>query len=303
VLSPWSRGGWVNSQVFDHTSVIRFLEARFGVMEPQISPWRRAVCGDLTSAFDFKHPVFGLPKLPFITAPVGEAHGYNPIPASDVMPVQESGTKPARPLPYQPNANLTGFTTAGASTTAKLALSNSAPFAGRSAHFSVHDNTLTTTPSVAAYPAGFPGQYTVAPSTSKVETVAATGPVSPTGAYDITVIGPNRFMRRFTGDLTSAGAKVTVDAEYYHQGFQPKFVFNLVNGSSAAVNFTVTTNSYGNAKPVHYHVPAGKTTQHNIHPITTASGWYDLTVTIDTDTSWSQRFSGHVETGENSITG
>jgi phospholipase C len=50
-------------------------------------------------------------------------------------------------------------------------------------------------------------------------------------------------------------------------------------------------------------VPAGKTTQHNIHPITTASGWYDLTVTIDTDTSWSQRFSGHVETGENSITG
>jgi phospholipase C len=56
VLSPWSRGGWVNSQVFDHTSVIRFLEKRFGVAEPNISPWRRAVCGDLTSAFDFKTP-------------------------------------------------------------------------------------------------------------------------------------------------------------------------------------------------------------------------------------------------------
>ncbi|MCB2747270.1 hypothetical protein KQ905_14885, partial [Listeria monocytogenes] len=34
VISPWSKGGWVNSQVFDHTSVIRFLEQRFGVMEP-----------------------------------------------------------------------------------------------------------------------------------------------------------------------------------------------------------------------------------------------------------------------------
>src|SRR6202012_5931181 len=56
VISPWSRGGWVNSQAFDHTSVIRFLEARFGVHEPNISPWRRAVCGDLTSAFDFKNP-------------------------------------------------------------------------------------------------------------------------------------------------------------------------------------------------------------------------------------------------------
>ncbi len=52
-VSPWSRGGWVNSQVFDHTSVLRFLETRFGVAEPNISAWRRAVCGDLTSAFDF----------------------------------------------------------------------------------------------------------------------------------------------------------------------------------------------------------------------------------------------------------
>ncbi len=46
-------GGFVNSQLFDHTSVIRLLETRFGVMEPNISPWRRAVCGDMTSVFDF----------------------------------------------------------------------------------------------------------------------------------------------------------------------------------------------------------------------------------------------------------
>ena len=30
VISPWSKGGFVNSQVFDHTSLIRFIEARFG---------------------------------------------------------------------------------------------------------------------------------------------------------------------------------------------------------------------------------------------------------------------------------
>jgi len=56
IISPWSRGGWVNSQVFDHSSVIRFLEQCFGVQEPNISPYRRAVCGDLTSAFNFKTP-------------------------------------------------------------------------------------------------------------------------------------------------------------------------------------------------------------------------------------------------------
>jgi phospholipase C len=56
VMSPWSRGGWVNSQVFDHTSTLLFLEKRFGVVEPQISAYRRAVCGDLTSAFNFVNP-------------------------------------------------------------------------------------------------------------------------------------------------------------------------------------------------------------------------------------------------------
>ena len=47
VISPWTRGGWVSSELMDHSSVIRLLERRFGVMEPNISPWRRAVCGDL----------------------------------------------------------------------------------------------------------------------------------------------------------------------------------------------------------------------------------------------------------------
>jgi len=56
VISPWSKGGYVNSQVFDHTSVIQFIEKRFGVFEPNISPWRRAVTGDMTSIFNFSHP-------------------------------------------------------------------------------------------------------------------------------------------------------------------------------------------------------------------------------------------------------
>ena len=55
-ISPWSKGGYVNSQVFDHTSVIQFIEKRFGVHEPNISPWRRAVAGDLTSVFNFANP-------------------------------------------------------------------------------------------------------------------------------------------------------------------------------------------------------------------------------------------------------
>ncbi len=53
IVSPWTAGGYVNSDVFDHTSLIRFIETRFGVHEPNISAWRRRTCGDLTSAFRF----------------------------------------------------------------------------------------------------------------------------------------------------------------------------------------------------------------------------------------------------------
>jgi len=53
IISPWTAGGFVCSDVFDHTSLIRFIEARFGVHEPNISPWRRRTCGDLTTAFRF----------------------------------------------------------------------------------------------------------------------------------------------------------------------------------------------------------------------------------------------------------
>ena len=61
LVSPWTRGGWVTSEVSDHTSVIQFLEqwtAAIGKPAhcPNISAWRRGVCGDLTGALDFEQP-------------------------------------------------------------------------------------------------------------------------------------------------------------------------------------------------------------------------------------------------------
>lgn len=63
VISPWSRGGVVNSDVFDHTSTLRFLEQRFGVEAPLISEWRRETCGDLLSTLDFSSYDPSVPKL------------------------------------------------------------------------------------------------------------------------------------------------------------------------------------------------------------------------------------------------
>jgi phospholipase C len=64
VISPFSRGGFVSSDLFDHTSILRFLETRFGAEVPNLSAWRRATVGDLTSAFNFKAPDPSIPTLP-----------------------------------------------------------------------------------------------------------------------------------------------------------------------------------------------------------------------------------------------
>src|SRR5690349_20216550 len=77
IASPWSRGGRVCSQVFDYTSVFRFvqdwLHRKTGkqIEEKTTSLWRKTICGDLTSAF---RPFAGteertlatLEKTPFI---------------------------------------------------------------------------------------------------------------------------------------------------------------------------------------------------------------------------------------------
>src|SRR5262249_12237173 len=111
-ISPWSKGGYVNSQVFDHSSVIQFIEKRFGVHEPNISPWRRAVTGDLTSCFNFANPNNAQVHLPntdtFLPSKAELAGGHLPtfIPpnlASVIIgvPAQEKGVRPARALPYE----------------------------------------------------------------------------------------------------------------------------------------------------------------------------------------------------------
>jgi len=64
VVSPWSAGGRICSDVLDHTSLIRVIEKRFGVMEPNISAWRRRTCGDFSGALRFSGPAAGYPRTP-----------------------------------------------------------------------------------------------------------------------------------------------------------------------------------------------------------------------------------------------
>ncbi|MEV6768163.1 alkaline phosphatase family protein [Nocardia sp. NPDC051030] len=100
LISPFTRGGYVCSDTFDHTSVLRFLETRFGVEVPNLSAWRRETCGDLTSALNLSGaPNLILPQLPDTVALWEEARAQSSLPAPQLppeqfMPRQEPGSRP-----------------------------------------------------------------------------------------------------------------------------------------------------------------------------------------------------------------
>jgi phospholipase C len=100
IVSPWSAGGWVCSQPFDHTSSLRFLEKFTGVDEPNISDWRRGTFGDFTAALRFDDPSAQAPSLPNTGAALSRALyevGNLPqptLPGSDQkLPAQEKGSR------------------------------------------------------------------------------------------------------------------------------------------------------------------------------------------------------------------
>ncbi|MFJ8471042.1 phosphocholine-specific phospholipase C [Kitasatospora sp. NPDC094011] len=293
VVSPWTRGGYVNSQVFDHTSVIRFLEQRFGVKEPNISAWRRAVSGDLTSVFGFSGQDSSWPALPDTSGYVSGANdqcGSLPapsVPAVQSMPVQEPGTRPARALPWQPNAN--GRTDCAGGT------------------FWI-DMTNTGTAGVVhyvypnAYRTDGPWLYTVGAGATVSDYWTAG---TPTGAYDLSLYGPNGFHRRFAGNRSTAcgsgAALVEVASGYDAANAALTLAFTNTGGTAATV--TVTDNAYGSGGPWTYSVPAGTTATAPVSAtFATRSGWYDLTVTADTSDGFLRRLAGHLETGTDSIT-
>ncbi|QXE36690.1 phospholipase C, phosphocholine-specific [Streptomyces sp. GMY02] len=293
VVSPWSTGGYVCSEVFDHTSVIRFMERRFGVREPNISPWRRAVCGDLTSAFDFglkdtRHTP--LPDTDAYEPTDHERHpSYRPVPPEHgVLPKQEKGYRPARPLPYAPFAD-------GASTpsTGRFTLTFSG---GASAGVCFTVTSANRTDGPWTYTTGAGQQLSDTWNTQYSQ-----------GSYDLSVFGPNGFLRTFQGSGTTAGPEVTArheapgtrDGHGSHHGPDKKsgsaaVVLTLTNAAKADRRLTIT-NAYG-GRSTTVKVPAGGRVVHRVE-LDGTKRWYDLTVVSDKDKGYLRRLAGHVETG------
>ena len=272
LISLWSRGGHVCSQVFDHTSVIRFLETLTGVREPNISAWRRQVCGDLTAAFDFKHPNTNYPALPTVSGVTCPSGSTPSVPSPQTFPTQEGGTLLARRLPYQPNA--TSYTDCGAGRF-YITMTNAG---STSVHFALYPN---------AYRLDGPWQYDVGPGYSVADSfiVSTNG-----GPYDFTCYGPNGFQRRFSGKVDTNCNRLEVTSSFDLEGI----TLALRNSTASPVIFTVT-NGYATGGPWIYNVLANSTVTAAFPALVDNNGWYDLTATASGFPSFLRRFAGHVE--------
>ena len=272
VVSPWTRGGYVCSQMFDHTSILRFLETWTGVPEPNISAWRRQVCGDLTSAFDFSHPDLTLPSLPLATGVTCSDGIYPPVPSPQTVPVQESGTGRPRPLPYQPNIN--SYIECGAGQLA-LTLTN----AGASpVSLAIYPN---------AYRTDGPWAYAVGSTGSITQFFDVSS-----GPYDFSCYGPNGFHRRFAGN-----SHVNCNQLEVVSSLDPSaggIALALQNFTASAVTFTIT-NAYLADGTWTCAVPANSVISNTWSVLNDNNGWYDLTVTASSDNSFLRRLAGRVE--------
>jgi phospholipase C len=275
VVSPWSAGGWVCSETFDHTSLIRLIEARFGVSEPNITPWRRAVCGDLTSAFDFDRVSDQFPALPSTAAykPTGAGGPtyYPTPPASGSVPIQEPGVRPSRRLGYRVHVAFNADPQ-------KLSLS-----VKNNGSLGVHLQARSLTV------AGAPYSYTIGAGDELA--IALANP----GAYDLSVHGPNGFFRHFAGSPATA-----LQVEVHGDHDAGKLRLRLTDrGNRPGVGrhrrpvVLDVADAYGTDHQIELN-GSGQITIDTRH----SGGWYDIALTTQSDASFSYQLAGRLESGD-----
>lgn len=283
IISPWSKGGWVDSQVADHTSVGQFIEQRFGITLPAISPWHRAVSSDLLSAFDFKTPNDpAFPTLPKTSdfADVEKASKLLPLakpPEKTGGLYQEKGTRYSRALPYQ----LSTHSVVNATAKSIQLLFVNTGSAG--AVFHVYDKNHLDL---------IPRRYTVEAGKKLDDQWLAAND----GAYDLEVFGPNGFFRSFKGNTNAAQPEISVSYNSPKGGL----LVDVKNSSKNTLTVNIIAKAYQTGGAEIVKLAAGSTKQKSWQ-LDKSGNWYDFSITLAGDAGFERRFAGRVETGKHGI--
>lgn len=320
IASPWSRGGKVCSEVFDHTSTLQFLEGfvnkKFGknIKLNNISEWRRTICGDLSSAFS---PYNGdkLEKIPFLDRDKNVETIYNakfkPVPdgfkklsASEIaqisaapssLSLQEKGVRPSCALPYELYSN-------GGLNKDKKAfeisfMSGNEVFGKKSAG----------SPFTVYAPVKFSSENKKDEVSRNWSFAVSAGdqlsynwPVDAfeNGQYHLRVHGPNGFYREFMGNVNNPNLKISCSYEkskFNAAKLTGNIIVNIVNSDIKAHTLMIIDNSYKAASI--NKVVAANSKASIILDLSKAFNWYDCSIKLQGNNAFEERFAGRVETG------
>jgi len=319
IASPWSRGGWVNSEVFDHTSSIQFLEkflaAKFGkkIEEQNISAWRRTICGDFTSVFraydneKINNPDFldrdefieSIHKAQFKNPPANykrlskkEIEQINKAPhSSPFMAMQEQGIRSSCALPYELYAD--------------------GNLLDDKNHFEIlmkaGDKFFGELSAGSPFHVYAPGKYKNEDVRAWAYAVAARDELKDTwalhdfenGTYYLRVYGPNGFFREFRGNEKDPVIDVMMKYEQKNNKPSGNIIFQVINKEKQPRIISIVDNSYkAGTKERSIGRNGSKDSILEISLDTGKSfGWYDFSVKIKGNSSYERKYAGRVETG------
>jgi phospholipase C len=329
IASPWSRGGYVCSQVFDHTSILQLLETfasrKTGqpIRETNISAWRRTVCGDLSSAFRPYHgDKITLPKpvdRDAFFSSIYEAQ-FKPVPdnfeklsaqqiehirgnphASSLLPRQEKGSRPACVLPYELAAD-------------GVLSENGKSFA---IHLSANRDIFGQRAAGAPFRVYAPGKVPTAGSAAKFENfrawdyaVSAGGRISDewqlddfdAGVYHLLLYGPNGFFREFQGTAEDPLLQAKLRPAHAQQTAVGNAELELTNNSNHPLTVVIDDLAYGSRQRAMKLSAAGESHAAETVAIDLSKsyGWHDLLLSVKGAPHFAQRFAGRIETGRES---
>lgn len=315
IVSPWTRGGYVCSEVFDHTSSLQFLEnflaRKFNkdIKEENITQWRRTICGDLTSAF---RPYNGEPivrpepveKLPFIesiyqsqfkqipdnyrklTPQEVEQINRDPL-QSPYFPRQERGIRPACALPYELYAD--GYLDKAKNSFSVTLGAGNKVFGQKAAGapFYIYAVAPYQSETLRAW------NYAVAPGDKLQDDWNIAD--CENGRYHLRVYGPNGFYREFIGDGSNPSVRIECHYETRAAALTGGLVVTVTNHDRGEHTLVLHDNGYKTAGQGKV-VAAGSSARFLVD-LSKTHHWYDFSIRVKGYDGFEERFAGRVETG------
>jgi phospholipase C len=294
VISPWSKGGWVNSAVASHASIGLFLEQWLGITVPAISAWHRSVLSDLTTFFNFATPNDSFPTLPDLSGYAASDAASEQLPAvvppaTQALPTQQLGLALSRALPYALN------TTASTNASGVVTL-NFINTGGQGAVFHVFDQLNLNR---------IPRRYTVAAGNTLSDdywnAFGTNYAAAPPGTYNLWVYGPNGFVRTFQGVVTQEGMLDLVhpEIELAYDTEATGLRIALRSNARNTVEFTLVDNAYRSVERQTIALRPNETAR-LFWPVKGAGNWYDFS--IKAENGFHRQFAGRMEDGKDHVT-